>query len=149
MAEISTQQALAKLKKLVRSSPGVEQDLNKWSDVQVEEIEPGQWKMLINADDVIYFSYYELTINELYAARGFTEKHPKGTEFQPAISIDSPKGGKTEPGALASLTREQVRQQVRDTVERVGIPERTPAPEPTLMDRVKKLVRMIRLRMRL
>jgi hypothetical protein len=150
MPEITTAEALRKVKEIIKNSPQVEQDISKWYDVYVTELEPGQWKLIVNDehDQVIYFSYYELSLAEIHAARGYTQEHPKGTGFNPTITIDTPKG-RAQPGPFAAMSMEQVEQQVRDAIEKVGIPKRTPAPPPTLGKKIAKLIRMIRLRLRL
>ena len=143
MVAKNTQQSLAKLKTIVRNSPQVEQDISKWYDIQVKEIEPGQWRLIVNDEpnQVIYFSYYELSINELKSAQGLTQQHPKATEFQPVITIDSPRG--SQPGPLAGMTVKEVRRSVERTVEKLGLPGEPAKPEPTLVDRVRKVFRMV------
>jgi hypothetical protein len=144
MAEAkNTRESLAKLKRIIRNSPQVEQDITKWYDLVVTEIEPGEWKMIVNDEknQVVYFSYYELSIGEIKAAQGLTEQHPKATEFQPVITIDSPRG--TKPGPLAGMSVKEVRKTVEKTVADLGLPGEPIQPEPTLNDRVRKVFRLL------
>lgn len=154
MAELSTRKALEKVRALIRRNPHVEQKLSRIVDVYAQELRggTGEWRAIINGEpsQEIRFNESDLTINELYAARGYTERHPTGTEFNPEISIDSPGDSTAPQGAFAGQTREETRQQVQRAIEAAGgIPERLPPEPPTIGERVKKLVRMIRLRLRL
>jgi hypothetical protein len=97
--------------------------------------------------DPIYFSYYELSINDLYAAQEAANTKGKPNEFIPVITIDSPRG--STPGATSGLSVEQLRAKVEAQVKAQGLPGEPAKPTPTLWQGVKKLVRMIKLRMRL
>ena len=151
MVDKDTASSLAKVEALIERNPHIEQDISKWEDVDIIELDTGVWELTLNdeADQVLQFTSKELTLNELYAARGFTKSHPKGTNFQPEITIDSPKGKRRPPGPFASETPAETLKRSREIVERIGLPPVTPTPKATLGSRIAKLVRVIRLRLRL
>lgn len=152
MVDKDTASSLAKVEALIERNPQVEQDLTKWEDVDIVELNTGVWEMTINdeADQTLVFTSNELTLNELFAARGFTKGDVTGgTNFQPTITIDSPKGKRKPPGPFAKETPAETAKRSKDIIERIGLPPVTPKPKATLGSRITKLVRAIRLRLRL
>ncbi len=151
MVAISTTASLRKVEALAKRNPHVEQDISKWEDVDIVELDTGKWELTLNdeADQVIQFTSKELTLNELFAARGFTKEVTGGTRFQPTITIDSPKDKRRPPGPFAAETPAETAARSRAIVERIGMPFVEPKPKATVGSRITKLVRAIRLRLRL
>lgn len=154
MSERSPKQAFERLQELAEDNPHVEQDLSQWDDLELEETSPGTWQLMINGDpeQIIYFDNSDLSVNDIYAARQYVSGQGD-YPFYPQITIDSPRG--SEPGPLAGIDPAELRERVQETVRRTNVkifgdeagykPE--PKPEPTLGDKVKRLVRKVALRL--
>lgn len=153
MVARDTLSSLAKVKALAAANPHVKQDISKWYDLWLEEVDEGIWSMRINSDEgTIFFTEGDLSINELFAAKGGTQNHPKGTGFAPVITIDTDKGSEPGPWASTVMSRAELKRQVEEAAARATAkyPYTPRPPRPlTLWEKAKKVVRMIRLRLRL
>ncbi len=146
-----TASALGKVEALIERNPQVEQDIRQWEDVHIEEIEKGEWRLTVNdeSDQTLVFTSDELTLNELFAARGFTKASPGATKFQPTITIDSPKAKRRAPGPFSAETPAETAKRSKEIIDRIGLPPVPPKPKATIGQRITKLIRAIRLRLRL